>query len=229
MRILLNFDLRKNKVFPMKKTHLVLLLSLIISFPIIITSCTGDDDDDNSVVVPDDAFLDTRDGEIYKKVVIGDQTWMAENLRYKTGSGSYAYDDNEDNVKQYGRLYSFSAAKKACPDGWHLATEAEWQQLECTLGMDSTQATKSGYRGTNEADMLKKEGTTGFNIEYAGIRNYDGSYNSMTNTAEFWTATENMDGQTAWSREIQKINSKILKEFNQEGSALSCRCVKDPE
>ncbi|MBQ2351534.1 MAG: hypothetical protein II394_04910, partial [Bacteroidales bacterium] len=109
------------------------------------------------------SFTDTRDGRSYDYVIIGEQTWMAENLRYDN-SGSmtvalsneqsetdpYLYYPNGDsqNLETYGYLYNWPAAMNGaessdanpsgvqgiCPDGWHLPSNAEWTQLVETLG-----------------------------------------------------------------------------------------------
>lgn len=70
-------------------------------------------------------FTDSRDGQLYKTFSFKNAltgtpvTWMAQNLNYKV-LGSYAYDDKESHRKEFGLLYTWEAAKKACPKGWHL-------------------------------------------------------------------------------------------------------------
>jgi len=75
-----------------------------------------------------------QQGNVYKTVKIGNQVWMAENLRFKASSGCWAYDNDESNVKIYGYLYDWNTAISVCPPGWHLPSKAEWVSLIETLG-----------------------------------------------------------------------------------------------
>jgi len=74
-------------------------------------------------------FCDARDGKRYVYVEIGNQTWMAENINYKTTGFSWCYGGQESNCDAYGRLYDWNVAKSACPSGWSLPSQEDWETL----------------------------------------------------------------------------------------------------
>ena len=101
-----------------------------------------------------DSMTDPRDGQTYRTVKIGSQTWMAQNLNYKTDS-SFCYKDDTSYCTKYGRLYNFATAvdmpesvcgkdktcrlplgdiQGVCPSGWHLPSMAEWNSLINAVG-----------------------------------------------------------------------------------------------
>jgi uncharacterized protein (TIGR02145 family) len=100
--------------------------------------CFGDELYDkcgNKEYNPEKQFCDERDGNIYRKVTIGTQTWMGENLNFSAdGTVGRCYDDATSNCTIYGRLYDFLNAASVCPTGWHLPSYEEWNTLESFVG-----------------------------------------------------------------------------------------------
>ncbi|MCK4445714.1 MAG: hypothetical protein KAW56_01385 [Candidatus Marinimicrobia bacterium] len=137
------------------------------------------------------------DGNVYKIVKIGNQWWMAENLKvthYRNGdpiphvtsnstwealnTGAYCnYDNDANNVTTYGRLYNWYAvnySRNIAPEGWHVSSDAEWKTLEMYLGMSQSDADDDGFRGTDEGGKLKEAGTTHWQSPNTGATNESG-------------------------------------------------------
>jgi len=186
-----------------------------------------------------DTFTDSRDGQTYKTVTIGAQTWMAENLNYQMPD-SWCYDDNPENGATYGRLYTWEAAKQACPDCWHLPSEEEWVILERHLGMSAEEAAKLLLRGEGIGTKLKSEtgwkpldgkniGTneSGFNALPGGHRGYDAnhSYVLLGERGAFWSSTP--DGRYALRRALYYDKAGIDRDPATRALGFSVRCVKD--
>jgi uncharacterized protein (TIGR02145 family) len=72
-------------------------------------------------------------GDVYVTEKVN-QTWMVQNLNYKTATGSRCFNDIETNCRAGGRLYTYEAAKNACPSGWRLPTLNDWQNLVMSAG-----------------------------------------------------------------------------------------------
>lgn len=133
---------------------------------------------------------DERDKKTYKTVTIGTQTWMAENLNYTTAD-SYCYRNDSSNCSTYGRLYFWTDAMNACPEGWHLPTKAEFETLIDAVGgrsiagerLKSTSGWFSGLSNGNGTDAY------GFSALPAGYWR-DGKFGYMGEYAHFWSASK---------------------------------------
>jgi len=181
--------------------------------------------DTNEVLVSHNMYKDPRDGKDYKTVTIGELTWFAENLNYAM-DGSFSYNNSEENDAKYGRLYKWEVALNACPDGWHLSTEYDWQYTEKKLGMDFRELMYTRNRGTDEGGKMKVGGTSGMEVLYGGWRRKDGTYDAAEENAAFWTSTE-ADMAHAWHRDIDIGDDFIYRSRVVKSYGLSCRCVEN--
>ena len=137
------------------------------------------------------------DGNTYQTVKIGNQWWMAENLKvthYRNGhaipnvtgdtewsnltTGAYCnYDNDDNNADTYGSLYNWYAVndrRNIAPYGWHVPRDADWKTLEMYLGMSQSEADDTGYRGTDEGGKMKETGTTHWDSPNTGATNESG-------------------------------------------------------
>jgi len=157
-------------------------------------------------------FTDARDGKNYFSVKIGEQTWMAENLNYNANGSKCYY--NEDYCAIYGkRLYDWTTAMMACPEGWHLPSKGEWETLMTVVGRESGyfKAT-SGWDGTDEYGFSALPG--GF--AHDGFIYVSGGY---------WWSSSEYDNDHAY---YWYILGDIGLDYNYPHYyLLSIRCVKD--
>jgi uncharacterized protein (TIGR02145 family) len=173
-------------------------------------------------------LTDSRDGQKYRAVKIGSQTWMAENLNYNA-SGSKCYENSEYNCKKYGRLYNWNMAMKACPSGWHLPSKAEWEVLSNSAGGSKTDGehlkAKSGwndYEGKNG----NGQDTYGFTA-LPGGNGYSGGYD-VGNYGYWWSSTES-DSDYAYDRRMSYRSESAIWRNYKKNFLFSVRCVQDVE
>lgn len=173
-------------------------------------------------------FTDTRDGQAYGTILIGNQVWMTENLKYNS-SGSYSYNNTASNDATYGRLYEWSAVTGATPAGWHLPTDIEWKTLETELGMPAGDLNISDYstpRGTNQGTQLKIGGSSNLNFPLAGYYS-NGTYQALMNRTYLWVNTD-AGGGNIFRRRLEANSSSCFRFTNPAGGfAVSIRLVKD--
>lgn len=200
----------------------------------------------------DYGFLsDSRDGQVYRTVKIGNQVWMAENLNYEykvNGStyGNWCYNDSALYCERYGRLYTWAAAMDSattgcgygatcetdagavqgiCPDGWHLPSRAEWDTLIAFVGGEDVAGRRlrsiSGWY-----DNANGDDGYGFSALPSGIRHGNGGFNNAGQNANFWSSSESSPDSSSQMYMYYTVRSAGLV-GNAKNKAFSVRCVKD--
>lgn len=171
--------------------------------------CVEDIPDSSTALPPEKVvkgtFVDSRDEKSYRTVTLGSQEWFAENLNYNLGdsvetaclrrslstfSCAGANPACYDTTCNLGRGYSWSVAREVCPDGWHLPSRAEVEQLLSTVGgaIEATLVLGSGFRESRDDYGFSVYGTA-----------YDtGKYYSYAVAADFWTADSTNEGAVRW-------------------------------
>ena len=171
-------------------------------------------------------FTDGRDGQTYPIVTIGNQTWMAANLNYNSGTGSWCYENKDANCVKYGRLYNWQSAVSACPGGWHLPTDNDWKKLEMYLGMSDAEAQKLYWRGNGEGAQLKSGGSTGFNALLGGRRDSGGEYGYLGTYGYYWTSSKQSES-SAWYRLLFSDNELVYRFRTNVAAGYGVRCIED--
>ncbi|MGL1903889.1 MAG: RICIN domain-containing protein [Fibrobacterales bacterium] len=192
-------------------------------------------------------FTDTRDGQSYKKVLIGTQTWMAENLNYSNSNtiGYCSGAQNQGNTATcdtYGRMYDWTMAmagnssstsvpsgiRGICPADWHLPSDGEWQVLfnyvDVNNGEDGI-----GRSLKAETEWMAMPGSDQFGFGAlpggfgaAGGGNY---YGSLTKYGLFWSSTES--GSKALRRDMRFSDDAVSLDNSAKGWMVSVRCIED--
>ena len=192
------------------------------------------------------SLFDSRNDKTYKTVVIGNQTWMAENLNYKTPDGSSrcypisgttnTSDEDNANCDKYGRLYNWNTAMNnsasstanpsgvqgICPNGWHLPSRTEWN----VLGND-TKKLKATSSWNNLWNGNSGNGTDdyGFSALPGGGGYSYGSFFSVDDNGSWWSTED--DASDAYTLDMLYDRSYAI--WSKYGKSLlySVRCVKD--
>lgn len=176
-----------------------------IGFAMVLGLCSVSFAAENAVVT------DARDNQKYHVVKIGDQQWLAENIRFN-GEDSFAPNGDEKNVAGMGRLYTWKMAMKACPEGWRLPNDTHFQNL-----MKTVCGSEKG--GAHCAEKLAQKG---FKSPLPG-RFFKGNYNYFGSYAHYWSSTQVNSG--AFSLSFNKTDASMVREGNLQ-FAYSVRCIK---
>jgi len=162
-------------------------------------------------------ITDKRDNRAYSIIKIGNQTWLAENLKYDMQNDSKAYDNDEANVEKYGRLYNKNGAFKACPEGWRIPTTVDWRELIRHIGSDY-EPTSFLYTNKKIWDVIKKYEI--FNAVPAGFCDNKGIFQYIEEFG-FWHS--DMIGLNSMLDDAERVLNK--KKDNTEDNYFSVRCI----
>ena len=180
----------------------------------------------------------TYGNKTYKTVKIGTQTWLAENLNYEA-EGSVCYENNLDNCAKYGRLYNWETAMKVCPKGWHLPSNAEWDELLRFVDGDTNSAGSYGSptagkhlkatRGWNSVKGASGNGTDDYDFSAlpGGYRYSDGSFRDVGSVGIWWSANEDEDDVSHAYGRIMYRDDDINYGSPNKSNLFSVRCVQD--
>jgi len=152
--------------------------------------------------------------------------WTTENLHVNT-QASFCYDDSENNCRQYGRLYTWDAAHRACQslgDGWRLPTDNDWRQLATHHGGIREDSNDTGHAAYT---ALMGGGTSGFNALLGGNRTEDGHYERLGAHGFYWTASETDSTNAVFYNFGQGGLSLNRQPEGGKRWAFSVRCVRD--
>lgn len=194
---------------------------------------------------------DKRDGRVYKTVQIGEQRWMAENLRYSL-KGSFCYEGKEHNCETYGRLYNWAMSRMLvdfynnksikkikqinkihdiCPTGWHIPSNKEWKTMKAFVGKKGRSdgvgiSLKSPELWNRELRLPAGSDEFGFNAIPAGERYFIGTFMDIGASAQFWASNElDASGASFWR---MTYDSRSLEQvYESKENAVSVRCIED--
>jgi uncharacterized protein (TIGR02145 family) len=241
------------------KKYFYLFLFLFV-ITIGFTAC--DDDEVTPAVVNETGTVTDIEGNVYKTVKINGKWWMSENLKVKTFNDGTAITNGQtdlswkDSLPAYclynnlstapGLLYNSYAvlsSKGLAPQGWHIATDEEWKALEQSQGMSAATANSFGWRGSDEAQKLKIEGSkgwvryldfwptneSGFSASAGSCRLPNGIFGDpgLLHTGFWWTATTDATSDELLYRYMDYKKTNILRSHSENGYGFSVRCVKD--
>ena len=149
------------------------------------------------------SVVDPRDNKMYRVERFGEKIWMIDNISFEIPDSSAWYDGDSLNCEKYGRLYTFGSAQLACPEGFHVATDEEFDALSAVDVADfSVTVQFGGYFNQNGICTLADEGTY------------------------FWTSTEE-DASRGFVRNLFSDAINLDKASVDKRFGLSVRCVQE--
>lgn len=151
-------------------------------------------------------------------------SWVANE------SPAWVYYMNDTSMSHnYGRLYNWYAIadpRGLCPEGWHVATDEDWERLVQAFGGAMTAGARLKADNGWELPIDIAAPVSGFNALPSGNRKPNGIFNGLGLSAPFWTSTPADSGE-AWARYVFHAHTRVGRRSGHPNHALPCRCVKD--
>lgn len=183
------------------------------------------------------SLTDERDGQTYKTVQIGNQIWMAENLKLEVSDG-FCYGDVKDNCEKYGTFYTAKTALRICPDGWKLPNDEAWKILAQNIGAEYDISGRSGggtFIYINDDAISKIRSTTGWSntngTNALGFSAYPAGkfngtqYSGLGEQAVFMGSNKSSGEDASWAaiseNQIYITGGKVTN------SAMPVRCLQE--
>src|SRR5574344_835759 len=180
-------------------------------------------------------FKDPRDGKVYRIIEIEGRRWYAQNANFEVKGESYCYDDKDSYCDRGGRLYTLEGARQACPKGWHLPRDREWQDMitaltKCYEGVQNCGnfgtklKSRTGWQGGGGTDEY------GFTVFSSGYRAPLGKksfrYTDMGEYAGFWSS-QNGRNETIWLWALGRMSETMVRQLApSKYHAYSVRCIE---
>lgn len=193
-------------------------------------------------------------GQGIDKVKIGDQIWIKKNLNVNVfrngdvipeartteewlkagqeGTPAWCYYENRpENGEKYGKFYNWYAvsdSRQLAPEGWHVATNEEWQTLVDYYGGQDVAGGNMKETGTEHWNSPNTGATNehGFSALPGGHRDTYGNFFNIRHYATFWSST-NCSKNNAWKRHLSRGDMKVYIDCFNKTAGFSVRCIKD--
>ena len=205
--------------------------------------------------IPYDSIQDSRDSLWYRTLTIGQQTWMAENLRYAAANSRCMWN-NLDSCAIYGRLYDWATpmagghssdssqprVRGICPANWHLPSASEWKMLQAwvlahsyrkSAGLATAFKSTSGwfpsYYGPGEPDGRQNlHGVGDDSLGFRALASGDAEpeFEFLGTRSYWWTSTEQGQYSLAWGMHNESAALHDNTSYVKQ-HAISVRCLSD--
>lgn len=190
--------------------------------------------------------LSDINGNIYKTIEIGNQTWMAENLKvsdFNDGTPIFElqlpwafnnlgnpywcnYNDDVQLDSTLGKIYNsniVTSSKNVCPTGWHIPTSNDVLILRDNLNVNNPSGSmkSTGYNYWNSPNNGATN-ESGFSSIGSGERNGFGSYSGINESAKYW-----VQNLKYMSLSFSDGLDLYLNGDDASEKGFSIRCIKD--